>query len=155
MTTNITWYDNAIQLQAGGFINFATGTFKVTLHTSSYTPNVLLTGNKQYADLTNELSTANGYTNGGQTLTSLSLSASGLNVVWTSVAPSWTASGGNITARYAVVRAVGSINGLTDPLLFYILLDNTPADVTATNGNPITLTPDPTNGWVLITGTNN
>lgn len=45
-------------------------TFKCTLHTSSYTPNY---GTHDYQDdLTNELTTAGGYTVGGNTLTSVS-----------------------------------------------------------------------------------
>ena len=48
--------------QSGANLNGAT--LKATLHTSSYTPNVA--SQAVYADLTNELSTANGYANGGE-----------------------------------------------------------------------------------------
>lgn len=47
-------------------------TFKATLHTSAYTPNYGT--NAFQSDLTNELTTAGGYTAGGATLTSVSAS---------------------------------------------------------------------------------
>lgn len=52
--------------------------------------------------------------------------------------PSWTASGGSITARYAVIYEVGG------DVLAFVLLDNAPADVTATDGNPLTIDSDGT-----------
>lgn len=107
------------------------GTYKVTLHTSSYT---FSAAHSVYGDLTNELATAFGYTNGGQALT---------NVVVTLVTtndasfdfddPSWTATGGSIPAfRYAIIRRVGVVNGFTDPLIACILCDSAPADIAAT-----------------------
>ena len=47
---------------------------------------------------------------------------------------SWTASGGALTARYAVLRAVGTYGGLVDPLIAYMLLDDAPADKSAADG---------------------
>jgi hypothetical protein len=107
------------------------GSFKITLHDSSYT---FSAAHSVYADLTNELSTGFGYTNGGLALS---------NVVLTNVTtndwmfdfddPQWTASGGSIPAwRYAVVRRVGTVNGFVDPLIACILGDSAPADVGAT-----------------------
>jgi len=49
----------------------------------------------------------------------------------------WTASGGSITARYAVIY-----NSTTGGLIGYSLLDNSPADVTATTGNTFTVSPN-------------
>jgi hypothetical protein len=45
----------------------------------------------------------------------------------------WTASGGSIVARFAVIYESGG------NVLCYCLLDSTPADVTATNGNTLTI----------------
>jgi hypothetical protein len=45
----------------------------------------------------------------------------------------WTASGGSITARFAVIYESGG------NVLCYCLLDNAPADVTATDGNTLTV----------------
>ncbi|MEO7836209.1 MAG: hypothetical protein ABIS21_01045 [Acidimicrobiales bacterium] len=47
--------------------------------------------------------------------------------------PVWTASGGSIVARYAVIYEVAG------RVLCYALLDSTPADVTATTGNTLTV----------------
>ncbi len=111
-------------------------TFKVTLHNSSYT---FAATHSVYADLTNELSTANGYTNGGLTLTSVTWGQTSGTATFDAADATWTASGGSIVARTAVVRAIGTFNGQVDPLVCRILLDNTPGDVTATAGNPLTL----------------
>ena len=46
----------------------------------------------------------------------------------------WTASGGSIVARYAVIYEVGG------NVLCYCLLDSTPADVTVTDTNTLTVT---------------
>lgn len=85
-----------------------------------------------YAGVTNEHANANGYTTGGIAIT---LTLSGTTTVTVDIAtdPVWTASGGSITARFAVIYEVGG------RVLVYCLLDSTPADVTATNGNTLTV----------------
>lgn len=85
-----------------------------------------------YAGLTNEHSNANGYTTGGIAIT-LTLSGTTTVTVDISTDPVWTASGGSITARFAVIYEVSG------NVLCYCLLDSTPADVTATNGNTLTV----------------
>jgi|SRR5450830_116317 len=117
-------------------------TFKITLHTSSFTP--APSTMEVYADLTNELATANGYTNGGLALTSVALTQTSGVVKFTSAAAVWTAAGGSIPAwRYGVVRAVGTLNGKVDPIVGYFLGDSMPADVPATTtGNTLTVTPN-------------
>lgn len=47
--------------------------------------------------------------------------------------PVWTAEGGSITARYACIYQVAG------DVLCYCLLDDAPADVTATDGNTLTV----------------
>jgi hypothetical protein len=89
--------------------------------------------------LTNELSTANGYTNGGATLSSVTWDHSSAISTFDAADTAWTASGGSITSRRAIVRAIGTFNGQVDPLVACILMDTTPADVTATDGNALTL----------------
>lgn len=86
-----------------------------------------------YAGLTNEHANANGYTTGGNAVT---ISRSGTTTVTIDATDPavWTASGGSITARFAVLYEVSG------RVLAYCLLDSTPADVTATNGNTLTLT---------------
>lgn len=136
MAASLTFYNSFREYIADGTIDLDTDTFKVTLHTSSYTPS---TAHTVYADLTNELSTAAGYTNGGAALGSINWAHSGGTATFDAADTIWTASGGTITARYAVVRKDGTANAIVSPLICYILLDTAPADVSATTGNTLTL----------------
>jgi hypothetical protein len=124
---------------ANGTFDLDGNTFKVSLHSSASNANTLTLGSA-FSNYTNELSTANGYTAGGITLTSVTYTNSSGTETFTSANPVWTASGGSITARFAVIRASGTLNGIVDPVLAVCLLDTTPADVTATSGNTLTLT---------------
>ena len=85
-----------------------------------------------YAGVTNEHANANGYTTGGIAVT-LTLAGTTTVTVDISTDPVWTASGGSITARFAVLYEVGW------DVLAYCLLDSAPADVTATSGNTLTV----------------
>ena len=89
-------------------------------------------GSTTYAGLTNEHANGNGYTTGGA---AISLTLSGTTTVTVDVAtdPVWTASGAGITARFAVIYEVGG------NVLCYCLLDSTPADVSVTAGNTLTV----------------
>ena len=132
MASSITLYDNAVtrSLDAKNLL-LPSGTFKITLHTSTYT---FSAAHSVYADLTNELSTAFGYTNGGGTLANVALTLTTTNdAKFDAVEFVWTASGGSIPVwRRAVIRRVGTIDGLVDPLVCSILGDTTPADIAAT-----------------------
>jgi hypothetical protein len=106
-----------------------TGTFKCALFLS--TSNIA-TGSTTYAGLTNEVANANGYTTGGITVT-YSLSGTSSVTAGFTTNPVWTASGGSIVARFAVVyKASGDV-------FSFFLLDSTPADVTVTSGNTLTV----------------
>src|SRR5688572_13864100 len=85
-----------------------------------------------YAALTGEHANANGYTTGGIAVT---LTLSGTTTVTADIQtdPVWTASGGSLVARYAVIYEVGG------NILAYCLLDSAPADITVTTGNPLTV----------------
>jgi chitodextrinase len=85
-----------------------------------------------YAGVTNEHANANGYTTGG---IAIALTLAGTTTVTVDITtdPVWTASGGSITARFAAIYEVGG------SVLCYCLLDSTPADVTATTGNTLTV----------------
>ena len=137
MAASITFYQTFRKYIGDGTFDMDANTFKVTLHTSTYTPNAAT--HTVYADLTNELSTAAGYTNTGATLGTVTFNQSGATVTFDAADTTWTASGGSIVARYAVIRAVGTLNTRVDPLVAYVLLDTTPADVTTTTGNTLTL----------------
>jgi len=85
-----------------------------------------------YAGLSNEHANGNGYTTGGIS-TTLTLSGTTTVTVDISTDPVWTASGGSIVCRYAVIYEVGG------KVLVYSLLDNAPANITATSGNTLTV----------------
>ena len=127
MATTITAYDHLWKLLATGGIDLDTDTLKLALVTSSYTPN---TAHDEWADVSaNEVATGAGYTTGGATLATPVATNSNIDyddVTWTALTK---------TFRYAVCYKSGSGGGLTNPLLFYILLDSTPADIVSTGSN--------------------
>jgi hypothetical protein len=137
MAASLTFFNNYREAIARAVDLSSPPTINVTLHTSTFVPDA--EADVVYADVSNELSTANGYTNGGQALASVTWTQSTTVAILDAADVVWTASGGSITARYAVVRLVGTFNSQVDPLMCYILLDTTPADVTATDGNTLTL----------------
>ncbi len=85
-----------------------------------------------YAGVTNEHANANGYTTGGNAVTG-SLSGTTTVTFDTTDPAVWTASGGSITARFAVLYEVAG------NVIAYALLDSTPADVSASAGNTLTV----------------
>lgn len=112
-----------------GTFDLDTDSFKVALFQS--TSNIGAT-NTTYAGLTNEVANANGYTTGGVAVT-LTLAGTTTVTVDFATDPSWTASGGSITARFAVLYEVGG------RVLGYCTLDATPADVTIADGQILTV----------------
>lgn len=85
-----------------------------------------------YAGVTNEVAQNFGYTTGGIAIT-LTLAGTTTVTVDIQTDPVWTASGGSITARFAAIYEVSG------NVLCYCTLDDTPADVTATDGNTLTV----------------
>jgi len=111
-----------------GTFDFDTDTFKIALFLSTSNIGAAST---TYAGVTNEHSNANGYTTGGASTT---VSLSGTTTVTVDASDvTWTASGGSIVARFAVLYEVGG------DVVCYCLLDSTPADVTVTTGNSLTI----------------
>jgi hypothetical protein len=102
--------------------------------------NTLSVGTGVYGDLTNEHANANGYTTGGIALTGESWTRSGGTSTFTASPVVWTASGGSIINRFAVVYVNATVNTIVKPLLCVSLLDTAPADITTTNGNTLTIT---------------
>lgn len=144
MTASVSFYNN--WKAAVSDVAIRSATLKLTLHSSSYT---FAATHNVYADLTNELSTANGYTNGGQALAGVVWGQSGGTATFDATDLVWTASGGPLTARRAVLRAIGTFNSQVDPLILSILMDNTPADVTAPDGQPLTFQWNPSGIFTL------
>lgn len=115
-----------------GTMDFDTNTFLVALFLS--TSNIGASSTT-YAGVTNEHANANGYTTGGISVGTLELSGTtSVKVTETGTSMVWTASGGSIVARFAVLYKSAS------NVVCYCLLDSTPADVTVTSGNTLTIT---------------
>jgi len=113
-----------------GTFDLNTDSFKIALFQS--TSNIGATSTT-YAALTNEVASGNGYTTGGNAVTG-SLSGTTTVTFDTTDPAVWTASGAGFSARYAVLYEVAG------NVLAYFLLDSTPADVTITAGNTLTIT---------------
>lgn len=118
-----------------------TTNWRCALFLSTSNANTLSVGTGIYGDLTNQHANANGYTTLGAALTGITWIRSGATVTFDCDDVSWTASGGPITARFAVIYRDATVNGIVRPLLCVCLLDTTPADRTATSGNafPVTM----------------
>ena len=112
-----------------GTFNIDTDSWKCALFLSTSNIGAAST---TYAGVTNEHAAANGYSTGGIAVT-LTLAGTTTVTVDIGTDPVWTASGGSIVARFAVIYEVSG------NVLCYCLLDSTPADVTATDGNTLTV----------------
>ncbi len=131
-------------------LDLSTGTFKMALFTSASNANTLSVS-KALADLTNEVANANGYTTGGVTLTGVTWTNSAGLETFTSGNALWTASGGSITARFAVVYKSGTFGGIVNPIICVCLLDTTPADVSVADGQQLQVTIN-ASGIVTLSG---
>lgn len=129
MAVTAKWFGKAFLKMLNKEIDWDSDTIKVSLHTSSYTPDQ---DAHDYADdLTNEVANGNGYTTGGATLGSKTIDyTAGTNVVKLDAADTvWAAS--TITARYAVIYDAQSGAAATNPLLGYVDFG---ADVSSAGG---------------------
>lgn len=124
--------------------------WKVALFLSTSNCDTLGGTNDVYGDLTNEHANANGYTTLGVTITPTWVQSAG-TATFDSDDPVWTAAGGSITARFAVIYKNATVNTIVKPLLAVCLLDTTPADVTATDGNTLTIAMN-ASGIVTLSG---
>jgi hypothetical protein len=124
-----TFPDGARTRLLNGTFDIDSDTYKCALFLSTSNIGAATT---TYAGVTNEHANGNGYTTGG---IAVALTLAGTTTVTVDITtdPVWTASGGSITARFAVIYEVGG------DVLCYALLDSTPADVTATDGNTLTV----------------
>lgn len=127
---NWTFPDGARTRLLNGTFDLDTDTFLMALFLSTSNIGAATT---TYAGVTNEHANANGYTTGGISMGALTLAGTTTVTVDDPADAVWTASGGSITARFAVIyESAGDV-------LCYALLDSTPADVTATTGNTLTV----------------
>lgn len=116
-------------------IHLGTDTFKVALFLSTSNAGSATLATAQYATLTNQHANGNGYTTAGVTVAATWNRSVG-TVTFDTADASWTASGGSIVARFAVLYSDTATN---KDLVAYMLLDSSPADVTTTTGNTLTI----------------
>lgn len=131
------------QKMLNGTFDFDSDTFKMALFLS--TSNLGPTSTT-FAGVTNEVGTVNtGYTAGGE---SISLSVTVVDtddaMIDVDTDPVWTAGSAGLTARFACIYEVGG------DVAFFCLLDSTPADVSVSEGNTLTVATH-TNGVARIT----
>lgn len=142
-------YESAKLAWANGTIDFDSHSFKINLYLSTSNANTLAAGTiTQLTDITNQVATANGYTQNTKAVTITTVNSSGTITIDETTNPVWTASGGSITARFAVIYDDTHAN---DMPCFVCLLDTTPADVTATDGNTFTITIN-ASGLITLSG---
>jgi len=145
-TGTLNVYDSWKRDLQNGTVDVDGDSFICGLSTSVYVPNAAT--HEVLADITNEV-TGNGYVR--QTLAGVSLTEP-VAGTWQfdSNDPVFTATGGSIVARFWWVFDDTPAAPL-DPLFSYGLLDNTPADVTTTDTNTLTLQVN-ANGYYRLSG---
>lgn len=123
-------HDRFKEYKGDNTIDMDNDSFEMRLYTSA--SNIATTSVGDATTATNELS-GNGYA--ADTLVT-TWTRSGGTVTFDSDNALFTASGGSITARYA---AIIDTTTTPDEVVAHSLLDNTPADVTVTDGNTLTV----------------
>ena len=131
----LVFFNSFKEYVADGTIDLNTDTFAWTAHTSTFTPNASTM--TVAADLTNEVANGNGYTTGGQNLTSVTWAQTAGVGKFDAADHSYTGSGAGFVIRYEVLKKVGTANARVNPLVGYRLLDSLPADVSVAVGNTV------------------
>ena len=117
-----TLFNIAKKKLADGTFDLDTQTFKAALCTSSQVLGATFAGAStdcRYADLTGELTTANGYTAGGVTLASVTWTRSTGTVTFDANDAAWTLTGAGVTYKYVVIYA----DNTNDDLLGFVDAD--------------------------------
>lgn len=133
-------HDKVKEYVGNQVINFDTDSFYMILCASG--SNVHTAATDAYSTVTSELATQFGYTQGndaGNACSNPSWAESGGTVTFDCDDVVWTASGGSITARFAGIFDDTVASPVTDPVICSSLLDTTPDDVTASDGNTFTV----------------
>jgi hypothetical protein len=130
-------HDKIKEYMGDGTVDLDNDSFKCGLALS--TSNIATTSIDGYAAVTSEHANGNGYITGGEAMTSVTWVESAGTVTWDAADVVWTASGGSIVARFAFVYDDTVTTPVADPVVVHSLLDNTPADVTATDTNTLTV----------------
>ena len=140
MAVTIAAYEQLIELMGKGF-DMGSDTFKAILLNVSHTRTLT---NTLYSQISaNELATANGYTNTGQALTTVTFAQTSGTVKFDSDSPTWAATGAGITAVHSAIYN-DTATSPADALCVDISLDGSQ---TAAAGNNFIVNPHASNGW--------
>ena len=131
------FYNEFTEFVGDGTIDLDADTFNLGLYLSTSNAATLSTSGR--AALTNQHASANGYTQPGSALDSVTWNRSTGTTTFDSADEVFTASGGDIVCRFAVIDDDTVTTPVADPLMAFSLLDNAPANVTATDGNTLTI----------------
>lgn len=148
MAVTAKWYGQAFTGQysatAARRVNWTGDTINVALCNSTYTPNQ--DTHVFFSDITNELTTAGGYTAGGAALgtKSVSYDAPSNETRLIAAATAWTSA--SFTARYAIVYSAAGGSAATNALLGWVDFGG---DETVASGT-FTINWDATNGVLKI-----
>lgn len=134
MTASITFYDTFREYVADGTFDLNADTFKLQLCTSTYSAS---TSHSLLADVSSEVAQAGGYSTGGKVMANVTWGHTGATATFDADDTIWTVSA-TVVARTGVVYKSGTANGRANPLVCYVTMDTTPADVTTNPGNTLT-----------------
>lgn len=128
-------------------IDLSADSFKMALFLSTSNCGSAALVTAQYTNLTNELANGNGYITGGVSIApSTWLALAGATKTFSTARGRWTANGGNLVFRFAVIYDNSTPN---KDLVCFSLLDSTPADITILNGNTQDIDIDPAGVFTL------
>lgn len=128
--TTFTVFNKARKKLGDGTIDLDTHTFKVMLCGSSQSIAANFAGTStdcRKADLTGELSTANGYTAAGATLGSVTWTESSGVITFDAADTAWTLTGAGITYKYIIIYDDTATN---DDLLGFVNVDDSGGSAT-------------------------
>lgn len=121
-------FNSARKALLDGTIDLDTDTIKAALLASTYT---FSAAHSILADVVaHEVAAGNGYTTGGTALTTAAVTYAAAVAKFTADPAAWASL--TKTFRFLLIYANKTANGLVNPLLGCILLDNTPADIVVT-----------------------
>lgn len=128
MSTIVLSYNNAPFLLGEGLIQFSAAPIRVALLGGTYTPDVV--AHTLFADVSAfeiDSGTFTNYVAGGELLANSTFAQSGGIATFDADDVTWI--GASITSRFGVVYIDATVGAYAKPLLFYILFDDLPQDV--------------------------
>lgn len=129
--------------------DLASANLRIALLTTGYTPNVTTGGHSLFSEVSaNDLATAMGYTAGGAALTGVVAATAGTDGYKLSSGDAvWTSSGTGIPSwKYGLIYYLGTLWGMTNPLIGYFEGNSGSVVPLTSAGNPLTIQ-CPALGW--------